>query len=129
MSHIASTAASTSSRRRVWVLVLLALVLSAALVGCGSQKGYFGTWYARVSAHDVELTINKNGTATYQDGTRDVYEGTWSRQGDSLMLSFDGKVSSKSEPLKAILSADGNTLTLTSDKPGWTADYYHRTKE
>lgn len=127
MLQTASTTVTAPQYRRILVLAFVGLLAAVLLAGCGSQDSFTGTWYAQTSSGDhAQLTINKDGSVTYQENGRDAYQGTWTRSDNSLLLDFDGKIGSSYEPLIAYKSQDGDTLILSSNSKHWNDDYYHR---
>ena len=71
----------------------VAIALMTALCACGGPK-WEGTYGGTsTSGSKVEITIEKDGTAAYnEDG--DVEVGTWTEHENSISLDFGGAVSS-----------------------------------
>lgn len=104
-------------------LVFVIMILSA----CGESSKWIGTYGGTsTSGSKVEIIIDKNGTVTYNENGN-KFEGEWTENENSINLDFDGKVSSRSEPLILTLSSDGQSITVESmSSSGWNPDTYQR---
>ena len=92
----------------------VAITLMTALCACGGPK-WEGTYGGTsTSGSKVEITIEKDGTAAYNENG-DVEVGTWTEHENSISLDFGGAVSS-CEPLIVTLSSDENMITVESDR-------------
>lgn len=107
------------------VLVVLSMVV--LLVACGSgKKKWLGTYGGTSSSgNKVSITIKKDGTVEYNKNGK-VIQGTWEEKENSILMDFDGEVSSSSEPLIVTLSSDKQMITVESDNSGWDPDYYQK---
>ena len=113
-------------KRMKYVLAVISISMVTLLTACGGDNKWVGTYgVTSSSGNKISITVNKDGTAEYKkDG--DVKEGTWTENENSILLDFNGEVSSSSEPLIVTMSSDGNTITVESDNDGWNADHYQR---
>ena len=108
------------------VIAVLSMVMIFVLAACGKTNEWVGTYGGTsTSGHKVEITINDDGTVQYKRG-KDITAGTWTEKEHSILLDFNGEVSSTSEPLIVTLSADKTTITVESDDSKWHPDYYQR---
>ena len=101
--------------RNKTVIAVLSVVMIFVLAACGKTNEWVGTYGGTSTTGDkVEITINDDGTVQYKEN-KDIIAGTWTEREHSILLDFNGEVSSTSEPLIVTLSADKTTITVESD--------------
>ena len=110
-----------------WTAVVMAVVLFAGCAGSGTTSAghhmhkptYLGTWEstsiegeAAGDVSKVEITLKPAfefaGIATASDGTGETATGTYSVEGNKLMIMVDGE----DEPLLGEFSDEGLVLTV-----------------
>lgn len=88
--------------------ILLTVLLSISLFGCGSKKSIIGTWYQSEQGITWDIS-NKKLTASDDNGNKEEYELTI--MDNELILQKNGG----SLTIKYELSEDGNTTVLSYD--------------
>ncbi len=110
--------------KKLLITMLLAVVMLFTLVGCGGT--YYGT-YISSSNHHYALEIKGSKATIYTNGNN--YEtqtdGNAEKTDDGYDLYFNKtrQVNNFSDycPLHATISADGNSIYLTSDDSDWNS--------
>ncbi|WP_066187904.1 MULTISPECIES: hypothetical protein [Gracilibacillus] len=109
-----------------WLVGVLLIFAIINLSACGGSSKWVGTYGGTsTSGSKIEITIDKNGAAIYNEGGTE-YEGEWTENENSIDLNFDGQVSNKSEPLIVTLSSDEQSITVESMNSSWNPDLYQR---
>ncbi len=110
------------------ICICLLLVLCVVILSGCSKAPYIGTFSGKNPlGYDTTVTIKDDGTINYATKYSEV-AGKWSKISDSqISASFYGHYYD-AEPLIITVSADKNTITISSDYSGWTNEYFDRAK-
>ncbi|MBP5654411.1 MAG: lipocalin family protein [Clostridiales bacterium] len=100
-------------RKKIAALMIIFCMLSFAACG-GPGNSLIGSWGLDNGDETTLVTFNIDGTVlieyTHDDGEIEQQTGTYTLEGEHLTVTEDG-----GDPEKAMISIDGDTLTLTPD--------------
>ena len=92
--------------KKVFFSLMLVMVLSVLLVGCGKKKGLVGTWEYEASPN-YKYIFNEDKTCSYEYfGTK--MECTYEDDGTKVSILYTGNTVASSYEYKI----DGDTLTI-----------------